>query len=203
MPREFRRYEPDQGLLLPPSLRDWLPEGHLAFFVSDAIDALDRCGFEARQAEAVRGAGAESAGELHGSQQPDHEARQLGLRAMLQRADRRGRDGADHRRGGRGPRVPRPALHDLDEPDPRRRVARPRRRSPIEVFTIAEMRTARDPSSLGSPGPRAGTAEARGPRGPRPPRAPAARARSPSPQVPADPAERCIARRLPRHRGQT
>lgn len=48
MPREFRRYEPDQGLLLPPSLRDWLPEGHLAFFVSDAIDALDLGAFEAR-----------------------------------------------------------------------------------------------------------------------------------------------------------
>jgi len=48
MPREFRRYEPDQGFLLPPSLRDWLPEGHLAFFVSDAIDALDLGAFEAR-----------------------------------------------------------------------------------------------------------------------------------------------------------
>jgi transposase len=48
MPREFRPYEPDQGLLLPPSLRDWLPEDHLAFFISDAIDALDLSAFEAR-----------------------------------------------------------------------------------------------------------------------------------------------------------
>jgi transposase len=48
MPREFRRYEPDQGFLLPPSLRDWLPEDHSAFFVSDAIDALDLGAFEAR-----------------------------------------------------------------------------------------------------------------------------------------------------------
>ena len=48
MPREFRRYEPDQGLLLPPSLRDWLPEEHLAFFVSDAIDAMDLSAFDAR-----------------------------------------------------------------------------------------------------------------------------------------------------------
>ena len=48
MPREFRPYEPDQGLLLPPSLRDWLPEGHLAFFISDAIDAMDLSAFEAR-----------------------------------------------------------------------------------------------------------------------------------------------------------
>ena len=28
MPREYRRYEPNQTLLLPPSLRDWLPEDH-------------------------------------------------------------------------------------------------------------------------------------------------------------------------------
>ncbi len=48
MPREFRPYEPDQGFLLPPSLRDWLPEGHLAFFISDAIDAMDLSAFEAR-----------------------------------------------------------------------------------------------------------------------------------------------------------
>ena len=27
--------------MLPPSLRDWLPEGHLAYFVSDLIDELD------------------------------------------------------------------------------------------------------------------------------------------------------------------
>ena len=48
MPREFRPYEPDQGLLLPPSLRDWLPEDHLAFFISDAIDAMDLSAFDAR-----------------------------------------------------------------------------------------------------------------------------------------------------------
>jgi hypothetical protein len=28
-------------LLLPPSLRDWLPKNHLAFFVSELIDQLD------------------------------------------------------------------------------------------------------------------------------------------------------------------
>jgi transposase len=31
----------DQHLLLPPDLRDWLPEGHLALFVSDVVDELD------------------------------------------------------------------------------------------------------------------------------------------------------------------
>ena len=48
MPRNYRRYEPDQALLLPPSLRDWLPEDHLAFFLSDAIDAMELSAFEAR-----------------------------------------------------------------------------------------------------------------------------------------------------------
>jgi transposase len=41
MGKTFRRYEPDQYLLLPPDLREWLPEGHLALFVSDVVDELD------------------------------------------------------------------------------------------------------------------------------------------------------------------
>jgi transposase len=45
MPTSFRRYLPDQGFLLPPSPRDWLPENHLSFFVSDTIDALDLSAF--------------------------------------------------------------------------------------------------------------------------------------------------------------
>ncbi len=48
MPRDFRPYDPDQALLLPPSLRDWVPEDHLAHFVSDAIDAMDLSAFDAR-----------------------------------------------------------------------------------------------------------------------------------------------------------
>ena len=31
----------DQLLLMPPSVRDWLPEDHLAFFVSDVVAELD------------------------------------------------------------------------------------------------------------------------------------------------------------------
>ena len=34
-------YYPDEELLLPPSLREWLPEDHLAYFVSDVVDNLD------------------------------------------------------------------------------------------------------------------------------------------------------------------
>jgi transposase len=41
MAKTYRPYVPEQDLLLPPSLRDWLPEGHLAYFVSDLVDQLD------------------------------------------------------------------------------------------------------------------------------------------------------------------
>lgn len=37
----FRRYEPHQPLLLPPSLDEWLPADHLARFVGDTVDELD------------------------------------------------------------------------------------------------------------------------------------------------------------------
>ena len=41
MPISFMPYAPDQDLLLPHSLRDWLPSGHLANYINDTIDALD------------------------------------------------------------------------------------------------------------------------------------------------------------------
>ena len=41
MSKRFRPYTLNQQLLLPPDLREWLPEGHLALFVSDGVDALD------------------------------------------------------------------------------------------------------------------------------------------------------------------
>ncbi len=41
MAKTYRPYVPEQDLLLPPSLKDWLPDGHLAYFVSDLIDHLD------------------------------------------------------------------------------------------------------------------------------------------------------------------
>lgn len=41
MSRQFKEYNPDQMFLLPPSLRDWLPEDHLAYFVSDIVEHLD------------------------------------------------------------------------------------------------------------------------------------------------------------------
>src|SRR2546428_10251745 len=41
MAKPCRPYVPEQDLLLPPSLREWLPEDHLAYFVSDLVDHLD------------------------------------------------------------------------------------------------------------------------------------------------------------------
>jgi transposase len=55
MSRNYRTYEPDQTLLFPPSIRDWLPEEHLAFFISDTIDALDVSAFDERYGDAGPG----------------------------------------------------------------------------------------------------------------------------------------------------
>jgi len=41
MPTTFRPYTPNQSHLLPPSPKDWLPEGHLANFISDVVDDLN------------------------------------------------------------------------------------------------------------------------------------------------------------------
>ena len=37
----YRPYLPEQDFPLPSSSREWLPEGHLAYFVSDLSDQLD------------------------------------------------------------------------------------------------------------------------------------------------------------------
>jgi transposase len=44
----YRPYEPQQQMLLPASLQDWLPKGHLAYFIGDTIDALNLKAFYAR-----------------------------------------------------------------------------------------------------------------------------------------------------------
>lgn len=55
MAKTYRPYVPEQDLLLPPSLRDWLPEGHLAYFVSDLIDQLDLSAITAVYEDEERG----------------------------------------------------------------------------------------------------------------------------------------------------
>ena len=41
MSKTFRPYDPDQQLLLPAALQEWLPPDHLAYFISDIVDQLD------------------------------------------------------------------------------------------------------------------------------------------------------------------
>ena len=41
MAKTFRPYEPNQRLLLPPNLDEWLPEDHMARFVRDVVGELD------------------------------------------------------------------------------------------------------------------------------------------------------------------
>src|SRR5713101_294904 len=51
MAKTFRPYDPDQLLLMPPALADWVPEDHLARFVSDVVDTLDLAAIEERYDE--------------------------------------------------------------------------------------------------------------------------------------------------------
>ncbi len=48
MPTSYLLYEPDQDLLLPHSLREWLPEDHLAHYIGETMDSLDLGAFYAR-----------------------------------------------------------------------------------------------------------------------------------------------------------
>jgi transposase len=45
MPQNFLACDREQELLLPPSLREWLPQNHLAWFVIDAVAQLDLAPF--------------------------------------------------------------------------------------------------------------------------------------------------------------
>ncbi|SAL06947.1 hypothetical protein AWB78_08334 [Caballeronia calidae] len=50
MPTSYLPYEPQQQMLLPHALQDWLPEAHLADYISDTVDSLDLSSFHARYA---------------------------------------------------------------------------------------------------------------------------------------------------------
>jgi transposase len=55
MGKNYRPYDPDQEFLLPPSLREWLPEDHLIYFVSDVIDHVDLTAMDAVYGDEQRG----------------------------------------------------------------------------------------------------------------------------------------------------
>ena len=48
MPISFMPDAPNQDLLLPHSLRDWLPSGHLSNYIIDTVDAPDLRAFFVR-----------------------------------------------------------------------------------------------------------------------------------------------------------
>ena len=50
MSTSYVPYQPDQQYLLPCALQEWLPPGHLAYFISDTVDSLELGAFHARYA---------------------------------------------------------------------------------------------------------------------------------------------------------
>ena len=55
MSKTYLPYDPDQQLLLPAALQEWLPEDHLAYFISDVVDQLDLSAITARYEQESRG----------------------------------------------------------------------------------------------------------------------------------------------------
>ena len=55
MSKTFRPYDPDQQLLLPAALQEWLPKDHLAYFGSDLVDQLDLSAITGRYQGEERG----------------------------------------------------------------------------------------------------------------------------------------------------
>lgn len=51
MPYNFIRSDCDQIYLLPPNMKDWLPQDHLAWFLPEAVDQMDLSGFCANYRE--------------------------------------------------------------------------------------------------------------------------------------------------------
>jgi transposase len=51
----FRPYDPEELWLLPPSPRDWLPEDHLAYFLSDLVEELNLAPILATYGSVTRG----------------------------------------------------------------------------------------------------------------------------------------------------
>ena len=53
--KTYRAWRPDQAWLLPPSPQDWLPEGHLVYFLMDAVRELDISAITAHYERELRG----------------------------------------------------------------------------------------------------------------------------------------------------
>ena len=55
MSKTYLPYDPDQQLLLPAALQEWLAPDHLAYFISDVVDRLDLSAITARYEGERRG----------------------------------------------------------------------------------------------------------------------------------------------------
>ena len=55
MSKTYLPYDPEQQLLLPAALQEWLPPDHLAYFISDVVDQLDLSAITDRYEEERRG----------------------------------------------------------------------------------------------------------------------------------------------------
>ncbi len=54
MSKTYLPYDPDQQLLLPAALQEWMPQDHLAYFISDVVDQLDLSAITARDEDEKR-----------------------------------------------------------------------------------------------------------------------------------------------------
>src|SRR4051794_13227748 len=56
MPQNFLACDREQSFVLPPDVREWLPENHLAWFVIDAVAVMDTAAFYAADRDDGHGA---------------------------------------------------------------------------------------------------------------------------------------------------
>lgn len=55
MSKKYRPYEPNQIMLLPPSLDEWVPQNHIARFIGEVVDSLDLSVITAEYETELRG----------------------------------------------------------------------------------------------------------------------------------------------------
>ena len=56
MAKDYLPVDRDQAFLLPPDMRDWLPEGHAVWLVIEAVRRMDTSAFHARRGTGGAGA---------------------------------------------------------------------------------------------------------------------------------------------------
>jgi len=56
MAKDYLPVDRDQAFLLPPDMRDWLPEGHPVWLIIDAVRLMDTAAFHARRRTGGAGA---------------------------------------------------------------------------------------------------------------------------------------------------